>query len=47
VIALSLTKKASDHALHQAATERFSFDAPDYLDAGFAASARFRWQSVS
>jgi len=42
-----MTKKASDPALHQTATERFSFDAPDYLDAGFAASGRVQWQSVS
>jgi len=36
-----------NHALHRTAAKRFSFDAPDYPDAGFAASARFRRRSVS
>ena len=36
-----------NHALHQTAAKRFRFDAPDFSDAGFAASARFRWRSVS
>lgn len=36
-----------NHALHRTAAKRFSFDAPDFSDAGFAASARFRRRSVS
>jgi hypothetical protein len=41
-----MTKKASNRTLHRTTTKRFSFDASDYLEAGFATSARFRWQSV-
>jgi hypothetical protein len=37
----------SINALHRSAAPRFSFDAPDFSDAGFAASARFRRRSVN
>jgi hypothetical protein len=40
-------KRTPNHALHRTGAKRLNFNAVNFSDAGFAAGARFRRQSLS